>query len=234
MAINKNLSEILALLNKAYPNPKIALNFSNTLELLVAVILSAQCTDKMVNIVTSKLFTKYRTLSDYVKADLIEFEKHVKSTGFYHNKARNILASAKLISVKYNGKVPNNMGDLLTLPGVARKTANIILGVAYNKVEGIAVDTHVNRINQRLRLVDLDKIGGKKYITFLKAGKEITDYKKDADPNKIEKELMENLDKSEWFNITYRIIEHGRSICKAQNPNCKICPLSKLCPSTRI
>ncbi len=233
MAINKDFTEILALLKKTYPNPKIALNFSNNWELLVAVILSAQCTDKMVNIVTAKLFHKYKTFDDYINAEISEFEKDIKSTGFYHNKAKNILSSAQMIADKYGGLVPDYMTGLLTLPGVARKTADIILGVAYNKVEGIAVDTHVHRISQRLRLVDLEKVGGKKYITFLKAGKEITDYKKDADPNKIEKELMKSLDKSEWFDITYRIIDHGRSICKAQNPNCTICPLFEFCPSAR-
>ncbi len=233
MPFDNRIQEILRILKKEYPEPKIALNFSNKWELVVAVILSARCTDKMVNIVTAKLFAKYKSLPDYIKADLPEFEKDIKSTGFYHNKAKNILASAKLIKDKYKGFVPDNMTDLLTLAGVARKTANIILGIAYNKVEGIAVDTHVIRISQRLRLVDLDNIGGKKYITFYKNGKETADYKKDADPNKIEKTLMNNLEKSEWFNFTYRIMDHGRSICKAMNPNCKACPLSEFCPSSR-
>lgn len=234
MAINHKIEDILIILKRTYPEASIALNYSNNWELLVSVILSAQCTDKVVNKVTAKLFQKYKTFNDYLSAKLPVFESDIKSTGFYHNKAKNILSSAKLISEKYDGNVPNNMNDLLQLAGVARKTANIILGVAFHKVEGIAVDTHVNRISQRLRLVDLDKIGGKKYVKFLKVGKEITDYKKDADPNKIENELMKNIDKSEWCNITYRIIDHGRNVCKSQNPGCMNCPLGKICSSSRV
>lgn len=231
--INKQL-EILKLLKKSYPNAKIALNFGNSWELLVAVVLSAQCTDKMVNQVTAKLFAKYKTLDDYTDAKLFAFEQDIKSAGFYHNKAKNILATAKIIKEKFKGKIPNSMTDLISLPGVARKTANIILGNAYNTVEGIAVDTHVQRISQRLRLVDLDKIGGKKLITFKKAGKEIVDFKKDADPVKIEQELMKVIPRQDWFKITYRIIDHGRAICKSQNPNCSICPLNKLCLTSRV
>lgn len=224
--MKKSTEEILKVLKKSYPNAKIALNFGNSWELLVAVVLSAQCTDKMVNQVTAKLFARYKTLDDYTDANLSAFEQDIKSAGFYHNKAKNILATAKIIKEKYKGKIPDKMEDLLTLPGVARKTANIILGNAYNIVEGIAVDTHVHRISQRLRLIDLDKIGGKKIDNI--------DYVKDADPNKIEQELMKVLPREDWFKFTYMIIDHGRAICKSQNPNCPICPLVKLCPASRI
>lgn len=232
--INKNNEKILDILKKTYPQAKIALNFGNSWELLVSVILSAQCTDKMVNIVTTRLFQKYKTLEDYVLADESDFGSDIKSTGFYKNKAKNILTTAKMIKDKFDGKIPDNMEDLLTLAGIARKSANIILGNVYQKVVGIAVDTHVHRISQRLRLVEIGKIGGKKKIMCKKNNKEIIDFVKDADPNKIEQELMKLIPRGQWFHYTYRIIDHGRSICKAQNPQCVICPLQKLCPCSRV
>lgn len=225
---------ILSLLKKTYPYAKIVLTYGNRWELLVSVILSAQCTDVMVNKVTEKLFKKYPTLDDYVKADVREFEQDIKSTGFYHNKAKNILSAAKIIKEKFGGAIPKTMTDMLTIPGVARKTANVVLGNAHGVVEGIAVDTHVHRLSQRLRLVDLNKIGGKKEITFTKAGKTVVDYKKDADPVKIEQELMKVIPKSDWFKTTYLLIDHGRAVCKAQNPDCVHCVLNKLCPVSRV
>ena len=225
---------ILTILAKTYPKAKIALHYKNTWELLVSVILSAQCTDVMVNKVTEKLFAKYQTLKDYVNADIHEFEKDIKSTGFYHNKAKNILAAAQLVSEKFKGVVPKTMSEILTLPGVARKTANVVLGNAYGVVEGIAVDTHVHRLSQRLRLVDLTKIGGKKLMVFARAGSMIIDYTKDADPVKIEKELMGVVPKSQWFQTTYYLIDHGRAVCTARNPNCAGCVLNKLCPVSRL
>lgn len=241
MANNKT-EEILNLLKSHYSQAKIALKYSNNWELLVSVILSAQCTDKKVNEVTAKLFAKYKSLEDYVKADLAEFEQDIKSTGFYHAKAKNIMTTAKLVKEKFKGVIPKTMDEMLTLMGVARKTANVVLGNAYGVVEGIAVDTHVHRISQRLRLIDLDKIGGKKKLFFKRPGLALTsrpgleaiDYIKDADPNKIEQELMKVISKEEWFKFTYMIIDHGRAICKAQNPNCSICPLNKLCPVSRV
>jgi len=232
----KNLDQdkILTILKKTYPEAKIALRYSNNWELLVAVILSAQCTDTKVNQVTKKLFVKYKNLDDYANANIEKFEQDIKSTGFYKAKAKNILSSAKIVREKFNGLIPKTMEEILTLPGVARKTANVVLGNAYNVVEGIAVDTHVHRISQRLRLVDMAKIGGKKKITFTKGGKEILDYIKDADPNKIEKELMNNIPRADWFKFTYMIIDHGRIICRARNPKCEICPLNKLCLATRV
>lgn len=230
---NKNQGKILVILKKTYPSAKIALKYGNNWELLVAVILSAQCTDIKVNEVTAKLFSKYRTLDDYLKADIGKFEQGIRSTGFYHAKAKNILSSAKIVKEKFKGIIPSTMVEMLTFPGVARKTANVVLGNAYKVVEGIAVDTHVHRISQRLRLVDLSKIGGKRKMIFKKGKKEVLDYIKDADPNKIERELMQTIPKEEWFKYTYLIIDHGRAICRAQNPKCEMCPLNKLCPASR-
>lgn len=226
---------ILSILKKTYPNAHIVLTYKNPWELLVAVILSAQCTDVMVNKVTERLFSKYKTLDDYGTAHVGEFEKDIKSTGFYHNKAKNILAAAKLIKEKFGGKVPKTMQEMLTIPGVARKTANVVLGNAYKVVEGIAVDTHVLRLSQRLRLVDLGLIGGgKKTFTFVKNQKTIVDFKKDADPVKIERQLMDHIDKTMWFQTTYLLITHGRAVCKAQKPDCARCVLAVHCPASRV
>lgn len=198
---------IIGRLKKLYPNSKILLRYSNLLELLIAVILSAQCTDKKVNEVTEKLFRKYRTLDDYVNADLPEFEKIIRPTGFYRAKAKNILASAKIIKDKFGGKIPRTMEEMLTLRGVARKTANVVLGNAYGVYEGIAVDTHVRRLSQRL--------GFSKY----------------DNPEKIEKDLMDLISKKDWFKTTYLLIDHGRAICTAKDPRCDLCPLSDVCSS---
>ena len=179
-------------LKKLFPNPRIALTYKTNWELLVAVILSAQCTDKKVNEVTEKLFKKYKTLDDYVQAHQKEFEQDIRSTGFFRNKAKNILATAKIIKEKYNGRIPNTMKDLVSLNGVARKTANIVLGNAFGIVEGIAVDTHVKRLSMRFGLTD------------------------ETNPEKIERDLMELLPKKEWFIFTYRLIEYGRNYCPAR------------------
>lgn len=184
--------EVVKKLKKLFPQAKIALHYSNNWELLFAVMLSAQCTDKMVNVVTARLFKKYRKLDDYVRANQKEFEQDIRSTGFYHNKAKNILAAAKIVKETYKGKIPKTMEEMLTLPGVARKTANVVLGNAYGIVEGIAVDTHVKRLAKKLGLTD------------------------HTDPNKIEKDLMALLPKKEWFDFTYRLIEYGRQYCPAK------------------
>ena len=199
--------QIYKLLNKSYPNSRVYLNYSNPWELLVAVILSAQCTDKRVNLVTDKLFKKYKTLEDYSQADIKQFEQDIRSTGFYHNKAKNILKSAKIIKTKFKGKVPDRMQDLISLHGVARKTANIILSEIYRIEEGIAVDTHVKRLSNRLG------------------------FSEKSDPLKIEIDLMNKFDKKYWRKLTILLIEHGRAICNARKPNCKECVLNKLCPS---
>lgn len=235
-SLRSHARTVMGLLSTSYPKATIALtNWKTPWELLVAVILSAQCTDVRVNIVTKNLFTKYKTLDDYVNAAPSAFARDIQSTGFYHAKAKNILAAAKRVKEKFSGQVPRSMEEILTLPGVARKTANVVLGNAYQVVSGIAVDTHVSRLSQRLRLVDVDAIGGgKKTHTFEKNGKTILDFKKDADPVKIERELMDVLPKDEWFPVTYRLIDHGRAICKAKRPACGECILSALCPASRV
>lgn len=230
---------ILSLLKKTYPNARIVLNYGNSWELLVAVILSAQCTDVMVNKVTERLFAKYKTLDDYINADVSDFEKDIKSTGFYRAKAKNILAAARRVKEEFGGSVPKTMEEMLTIPGVARKTANVVLGNAYKIVEGIAVDTHVLRLSQRLRLVDLDDIGGKKTVMFTRPGlgghqRPGLDYKKDADPVKIEKQLAERIPKNMWFTTTNLLIDHGRAVCKARKPDCNNCVLAAHCPVSRV
>jgi endonuclease-3 len=201
------LLNIIELLEKEHPDAKIALNYTSPLELLVATILSAQCTDKRVNIVTKTLFKKYRKAEDYANADLEELEEDIRSTGFYRNKARNIKKCCQILVEKFNSKVPKKMEDMLGLPGVARKTANIVLSNVYGVIEGIAVDTHVRRLSQRRGLSE------------------------QKDPNKIERNLMEIVPKTEWMRITGLLIFHGRRICVARKPKCEICVLNKLCPS---
>lgn len=199
-------AKIIELLEKEYPDAKVALHYSNPLDLLIATILSAQATDEQINKITPKLFKKYRTAEDFANADLQELEQIIKSSGFYHNKARNIKNCGKMLVEKYNSKVPNTMTELLELPGVARKTANIVLTNAYGIVEGIAVDTHVRRLAQRLGLSEKD------------------------DPNKIEADLMQLVPKPKWMRITDLLIWHGRRVCTAKKPNCAGCVLNKICP----
>ena len=194
----KRAAKLLKALKRLFPDPKIALTYSNNWELLVAVALSAQCTDKMVNKVTEKLFKKYRTLDAYVEAQPREFEKDIHSTGFYRNKTKNILAAARVVKEKFGGKIPNTMEDILTIPGVARKTGNVVLGNAYGIVEGIAVDTHVKRFAQKF---------------------DLTDY---VDPVRIEKDLMEIIPKKDWFKSTYLFIEYGRKYCPARVHDCSL------------
>lgn len=201
------VNEIIKRLKVIYHKRKIVLNYSSPIELLVATILSAQCTDKKVNIVTQELFKKYKTVFDYAKADPKEFEQYIRSTGFYHNKAKNIIKSAQIITEKYNGKVPDSMNLLLSLPGVARKTANIVLGHAFGIIEGIAVDTHVIRLSERLGLTN-NKL-----------------------PEKIEVDLMKIIPKIQWLTFSLLLQMHGRTICKAINPNHNECVLKDLCPS---
>ena len=205
----KNMDKLLSLLKKEYPKAKIALNFGNSLEILVATVLSAQCTDERVNMVTESLFKKYRKVQDYAKANPKTFEREIRSTGFYRNKAKNIISAAQKILKDFGGKMPDTMDELVQLPGVARKTANIVLFNGFGKIEGIAVDTHVRRLSQRLG------------------------FTKNQDPDKIEKDLMKPLDKKEWGKFSYLLIEHGRKICDAKKPKCLECLLQKLCPSRK-
>ncbi|RLI88344.1 MAG: endonuclease III [Candidatus Altiarchaeales archaeon] len=203
----EKILEIIKLLKKEYPEVKIALEFKNPLELLVATMLSAQCTDERVNIVTKDLFKKYKTAEDYANADLKELERDIKSTGFYKNKAKNIKNTCRILIEKYNSKVPRSMEEMLSLPGVARKTANIVLSNAYGIVEGIAVDTHVRRLSFLLGLT------------------------KEKDPVKIERDLMEIVPKKHWIDFPLMLILHGRKICIARRPRCEECILNRLCPS---
>ncbi|MDP3735730.1 MAG: endonuclease III [bacterium] len=198
-AIARALKELL-------PNARIALNYSNHWELAVAVVLSAQCTDKKVNEVTARLFKKYRTLEDYIRGDPREFEQDIRETGFFRAKAKNILAAARILKERFGGMVPCSMEELLLLPGVARKTANVILGNACGIVVGVAVDTHVKRFAQKFNLSD------------------------SRDPQRIERDLMELLPQCEWFTITYRLIDYGRHFCPARKHECGEHPLTKLYP----
>lgn len=202
----KRITKINAALKKLFPKTKIALRYRNNWELLVAVVLSAQTTDKKVNEVTARLFKKYRKLDDYVKASPKIFEKDIKEIGLYRSKAKNILAAARMVKEKHSGKLPNRMEEMMALPGIGRKSANVILGNAYGIVEGIAVDTHVRRFALKFDLSD------------------------SSDPNKIEQDLMKLLPKKEWFDITYRLIDYGRAICPARPHLCENHPLTKLYP----
>jgi endonuclease-3 len=210
MNTQDKLLEILKRLNKAYPKPKTALNFSDPFQLLVATILSAQTTDVLVNKVTENLFRKYRTLKDYADASLETLQKDTGSVNFYKTKAKNIQAGAKIIVAQFNSQVPKTMNELTSLPGVARKTANIVLSNAFGIHEGIAVDTHVKRLSYRLGLT------------------------KNADPVKIEKDLMAITPKKEWGNISHLLIFHGRKICQAKKPDHQECVLNNICPSRNI
>ena len=201
----EKVNEIIKILNKEYGDVDIALEFSSVFELLVATILSAQCTDKRVNIVTKTLFKKYKTVKDYANANIKEFENDIKSTGFYRNKAKNIIATANIIINDYNGVVPNSMEDLIKLKGVARKTANIVLGSGYGINVGIAVDTHVIRLSNLIGL------------------------SKNKDPKKIERDLMKIIPKKNWKNISFEIQTLGRRVCIARRPKCQICPINYLC-----
>ncbi|MBI4388498.1 MAG: endonuclease III [Candidatus Omnitrophica bacterium] len=202
----KRASQAIRLLRKAIPEHKIALHFRNPLELLVATILSAQCTDKRVNMVTPALFRKYKTANDYAEADLKTFEQEIRSTGFYKAKAKSITNCAKELAKRFSGKVPNRMEDLATLPGVGRKTANVILGNAFG-IPGIVVDTHMKRVSFRLGFTDK------------------------TDPEKIEFDLNEIIPQKDWVEFSHLMIWHGRLTCFARKPNCKTCSINKICPS---
>ena len=203
----EKVEKIIELLEKLYPNAKTALKFTNPLEILLATILSAQTTDVTVNIVTKNLFKKYRTPEDYVNADIVELEQVIHSTGFYHNKAKNLQKCCQLLVEKFHSQVPKTMEELVELPGVARKTANIVLYNAFGITAGIAVDTHVTRLSQRLGLTQ------------------------QKDQNKIEQNLMQITPKEKWMPLTDLLIFHGRNVCKAKKPLCEGCVIIKICPS---
>lgn len=199
--------KIIELLENEYSDAKIALHYTNPLQLLIATILSAQATDEQINKITPSLFQKYRTAEDFADADIKELEQYIKSSGFYHNKAKNIKNCCKMLVEKHKGKVPKTMADLVELPGVARKTANIVLQNAYGVIDGIAVDTHVRRLSQRLGL------------------------SKNEDPEKIERDLMRLVPREKWARITDLLIFLGRQVCTARKPNCQGCVLNRICPS---
>jgi endonuclease III len=199
--------KVLERLYTLYPEPKCELNFTNPLELLVATILSAQCTDVRVNIVTKDLFQKYKKPEDYLAVDELDFQREIQSTGFFRNKTKNIRGACRRMLEAYDGQVPDSMEELLTLPGVARKTANVVLGNIFNKAEGIAVDTHVTRLSGLLGLTE------------------------HTDPVKIERDLMAKFPRKHWTNISHLLILHGRRVCVARRPHCAGCILNDICPS---
>jgi endonuclease-3 len=200
-------AKIIGLLEQQYPNAKTALNFKTPLEILIATMLSAQTTDVRVNIVTESLFKKYHTAEDYANADLKQLEEQIRSTGFYHNKARNLKKCAQLLLDKFHGQVPKTMSELQELPGVARKTANIVLYNAYGITAGIAVDTHVLRLSRRLGLTA------------------------NSDQNKVEFDLMDIVPRDKWMPMTDLLIYHGRQVCDAKKPRCNSCVLNEICPA---
>jgi endonuclease III len=203
----EQVTAIIAELRRLYPDAKTSLDFSNPLELLVATQLSAQSTDERVNMVTAELFKKYRSVEDYATVSQEELEKDIRSTGFYHTKAKNIRAATQRIITNYGGEVPHTMAELVTLPGVGRKTANVVLGNAFGIVEGIAVDTHVGRLARRLG------------------------WTSNKDPVKVEQDLMRIIPRQDWLDLPSRLIRHGRAICTAHKPLCAQCALAHLCPS---
>lgn len=205
--IQKRAQEVITLLEKQYPHPHTVLTFTTPFELLVAVMLSAQCTDARVNMVTPGLFAKYKSVQDFANASASELDHAIQKINFHANKAKNIQATAKIIVDMFHGEVPKTMEKLITLPGVARKTANVVLYNAFGINEGIAVDTHVIRVAGRLGLT------------------------KNTDPKKIEPDLMEIIPKSKWGDITHLLIFHGRNTCTARKPDCKGCVLNHICPS---
>jgi endonuclease-3 len=204
------IGEILNRLKKAYPDARCSLNYTNPFELLIATILSAQCTDARVNLVTKDLFHKYSGPKDYLNVPEEELQNDIRTTGFFRNKTKSIRGASKKLLEEFKGEVPATMDQLLTLPGVARKTANVVLGNAYNITSGIVVDTHVSRVSQRLGLT------------------------KQTQPEKIEQDLMKLVPKKEWITFSHRLIMHGRYICKAPKPDCPNCMLNDLCPSSTV
>jgi endonuclease-3 len=214
--LEERAPEVIRILKETYPDAKMALRCSTPLECLIAVMLSAQSTDKKVNEVTEPLFEKYRTAEDWLRVPEEQLRQELKPTGFFNQKTRAVREACRMIIEEFDGKVPDSMADLIKLPGVARKTANIVLGNSYpEKLKtdpevGMAVDTHVKRVSGRLGFTE------------------------NKDPVKIERDLMEIVPKEEWFTFTYVLIEHGRAICKAPTPKCEICPVNHLCPSSLV
>lgn len=202
--------EIIEVLRREFPESRTALKFETPFQILVATILAAQCTDERVNMVTPGLFRKYPTAAAFASADREELENEIRSTGFFRIKAKSILGAAKKIVEDFGGRVPDTMAELLTLPGVARKTANIVLSAGYGKAEGIAVDTHVRRLAGRLGL------------------------SRESDPEKIEGDLMRIVPREDWLDLNSMLVDHGRKTCRARKPDCPVCPIRHLCPSANV
>ena len=198
------VEKILAVLDELYPDAKCSLDFRNPLELLVATVLSAQCTDERVNQVTPGLFRKYPTAQAYAQAPIEELENDIRSTGFFHNKAKSIKSACRILHEQFNGKIPADLDELIKLPGIGRKTANVILGNAY-QIPGIVVDTHVSRVSQRLGLTS------------------------QRDPEKIEQDLMLLIPRERWISFSHQLIQHGRRLCQAKKPKTEVCPIRPCC-----
>lgn len=209
MKLTERAVKVLDILEKEYPDARVTLDFKDPLQLLIATILAAQCTDERVNMVTKGLFKKYRRAADFAAADLRTLEEEIRSTGFYHNKAKSILACCQMIVDQFKGQVPRTLEELTSLSGVGRKTANIILGNAYGQ-QAIAVDTHVKRVTHRLG------------------------WAKPDDPDKIELELMEVIPRERWTMACHQLVFHGRNVCMAKNPQCPTCPVNNLCPKIGV
>ena len=209
-ALRARVEQIIALLRTTYPDAECALLYRNAWELLVSTILSAQCTDKRVNMVTPALFARFPTVEAFAAASREDLETAIRSTGFFRNKAKNIQGAAHVMLEKFGGAVPKTMAELLELPGVARKTANVVLGVAFQVADGVVVDTHVSRLSQRMKLT------------------------REKDPTKIERDLMQVVPQADWIDIGHLLIHHGRALCTARKPACSECPLQDLCPSAAI
>lgn len=203
----KRVGKIIRILRRGYPHSRTALEFQTPLQILVATILAAQCTDERVNQITPALFEKYPTAAALAAADRAELEAEIRPTGFFRNKAKSLIGAAQKIVADFGGSVPANMADLITLPGVARKTANIVLSSGYGIAEGIAVDTHVRRLSGRLG------------------------FSRQSDPEKIEKDLLKLVLRKDWLDFNYMLVNHGRKVCSARKPRCPECALFKLCPS---
>jgi endonuclease III len=208
--LRERAQQIIRTLKQQYKDPKCALNHTNAFELLIATILSAQCTDERVNLVTADLFRKYRQPADYLKVPPSELEQDIRSTGFYHNKAKSIQGACQALVERHNSQVPQTMEELRKLPGVGRKTANVVLGNAFGIASGIVVDTHVTRLAQRLGLT------------------------KEQSAEKIEEDLFKLVPEKEWITFSHRLIAHGRKVCNARKPLCGQCRLEPLCPSSTI
>jgi endonuclease-3 len=209
LSAKERIPDIIKILRKHYPATCTALHFETPLQILVATILSAQCTDVRVNMITPSLFKKYPTAREFARARQEDLEQEIRSTGFFRNKAKNIIAAAQMMCADFSGKVPDTMEDLIKLPGVARKTANIVLSSGYKKAEGIAVDTHVKRLSERLGLSTK------------------------TNPEKIEQDLLTLVPKKDWLDFNYLLVNHGRAICIARKPKCLECPVQLLCPAAK-